>query len=100
MTDDERFKKNLDIQLQKLIHKNRAYLQTIAKINQDLLLHKWIPAGTTRNEPSGDQANLLKKDGNVSSWKRWYFVDCITIITPDVCVCDNPSMIKANTKNR
>jgi len=31
---------------------------------------KLIPAGTTKNEPSGDHANLLKKDGNVSSWKR------------------------------
>lgn len=26
-----------------------------------------IPAGTSKNDPSGDQANLRKKDGNVSS---------------------------------
>ena len=38
-----------------------------------------LPAGTRRNEPSGDQANLLKKDGSVSSWKRWFLADCINI---------------------
>lgn len=34
-----------------------------------------IPAGTSKNVPSGDHANLLKKDGNVSSWNRCGFDD-------------------------
>lgn len=28
-----------------------------------------IPAGNSKNDPSGDQANLRKNEGNVSSWK-------------------------------
>lgn len=32
---------------------------------------QYIPAGSTRKDPSGDHANLRKKDGSVSSWNKW-----------------------------
>ena len=31
----------------------------------------YVPAGSSRKDPSGDHANLRKKDGSVSSWNKW-----------------------------
>ena len=47
-------------------HPEKKYWTTLVHSRLDRAF-KSIPAGTSKNDPSGDQANLRKKDGNVSS---------------------------------
>ena len=57
-------------------HWESTRLQYFALTSPSIIIFMCIPAGTSKNDPSGDHFNLRKKDGNVSSWNRWLFTDC------------------------
>lgn len=46
---------------------NEKFPNHRGKVVNSICLPQTLPAGTSRKDPSGDQANLRKKDGNVSS---------------------------------